>query len=138
MKKIFMLLIMLLPSFLFADDFDTYLKKFFSDSTFQKDHVIYPLQGHYTFICDSDPGGTCPKDTVFANKKDEWIYLGYGYGTSPNVTYKKSNKCPEKLQDEKECIYIELEEPGTCFNLQLSFKKIENSWKLIYIWEFVL
>ncbi len=138
MKNTLILLLLFLPSLILAEDFDSYLKKFFTDSTFQKAHVTFPLQGHYTYICDSDPGGTCPKDTIFANKKEEWTYLGYGYGTAPNVTYKRSNKCPKKLPNENECIYIELEEKETCYNLQLYFKKNNNSWKLIYMWDFVM
>lgn len=80
--------------------------------------------------CDSEPRGTCLKDTVFASNKNEWTYLGYGYGTAPNVTYKKSLKCPKNIPNENECIYIELSEKETCYNLQLYFKKNNNSCKL--------
>ncbi len=138
MKNTLTLLLIFIPSLTLAEDFDTYLKKFFADSTFQKAHVTFPLQGHYTYICDSEPGGLCLKDTIFANKKEEWRYLGYGYGTSPNISYRKSNKCPKKESSKNECIYIELSEEESCYNLQLYFKKVENTWQLIYMWDFVL
>lgn len=135
MNKKYLLLLILFPTLLFAEDFDKYLKKFFADSSFQKTHVSYPIPGHFTYLCDSLPKGTCSKDTLFAKNENEWDYMGYGYG-KPGVIYKRSNKCPEKLSSEKDCIYIEIEEPETCFNLQLYFKKVDDNWKLIYMWYF--
>lgn len=135
MIKLFYQTILFVPCLILADDFETYLKIFFIDSVFQKSHVSYPIPGYYSYICDSNSDGTCEKDTIFARDSKGWDYKGYGYG-APGVVYKKSDNCPRKLPKETNCIYVELSEPDTDFNLQLYFKKVKDTWNLIYLWYF--
>ena len=119
-----------------ATDFDSFFKRFFSDSLFQTEHISYPINGYYLYLCDLNPDGACEKDTVFANAEKDWTYISYGYGTQKNVEYTKSIECPPKLPKGNRCTYIELSQPETDFNLQLYFKEANDSWKLIYMWYF--
>ena len=135
MKKIILLILLLIPSNVMADDFDTFLKKFFDDSDFQKNHISYPIPGHISYICDSNPEGTCEEEKIFAKDSSKWEHLGYGYG-KPGVIYKKSNKCPDKLPNASNCIYIELSEDESDFNLHLYFIKEKDTLNLIYLWYF--
>ena len=131
MKKIVFLIILMIPSIASADEFDSYLKRFFSDSEFQKSHISYPIHGYILYVCDSNPQGTCKQEKIFARNSGEWVYMGYGYG-QPGVKYEKSKKCPENSPSSN-CTYIELSQFDTDFNKQMYFKKEKDTWYLIYL-----
>lgn len=51
-----------------ADDFDTFYERFHADSNFQKEHILFPLQG-----IPSNPDSMMLADRSFRWTKEDWI-----------------------------------------------------------------
>jgi hypothetical protein len=130
MIKSSLLFILLLPVAISAESFKDYLLRFFADSSFQINHIQFPLSGEVYFV-SAKGDSTITQDTVFAYTGAEWKYISYGYGRH-GVSYKKSKELPKSLRGMKEVTYIELYEEESCYNLSLGFVKKGKTWFLVY------
>lgn len=115
-------------------EFEKFLRRFFASKGFQSDHIDFPIQGHYTYLCDNAGDDVCKKDTVFAQDKAGWQYHEYGYGTHPAVQYRVKKERPKAGEyAERNCLLAELDQAETDFNLSLYFTPRGDSWRLVYL-----
>lgn len=99
-----LVLTMLLPICISAAQFETFLKSFFADSTFQVNHIQFPLMGAISFI-SADDNLPVKTDTTFATSIGDWDYMSYGYGR-PNVKFTVSKDIPKQLRSRRDLTYI--------------------------------
>ncbi len=101
------------------DDFEVFYEQFHSDSTFQIDHIQWPLEG---LPAHAD---TLSNPASFRWQKETWV-LHRPFNTSLTGFSKSMSSMGDGLMVEK----IVHEEGG--FRMERRFAKIDDEWKLIY------
>ncbi|MEM6698866.1 MAG: hypothetical protein AAF806_05430 [Bacteroidota bacterium] len=102
-----------------TDDFETFYDKFHSDSTYQIEHVLFPLQGLPT-----NADTTVLRNRNFYFQKEDWVI---------------QNRLPENSDFRSEFAAIDsalvieriLHDSGQ-FAMERRFAKMDGEWMLIY------
>lgn len=109
------------------EDFSSFYQKFKSDSNFQINRVLFPLNGE--FINNDDAGydekGN-PTPTKKTLTKKEWVMI-YSFDDMDTSEYKQSDSYSDSMVVKK------IIGKGTGFRFEETYKLIKNQWYLIYI-----
>ena len=121
----------MLPFATSAEEFKSFLKRFFADSTFQISRVSFPLNERISFI-DPRTGNVRQQDTFICKSKSDWTHIpidALEKGAKYVVFTDTTRKIKTKFQSEFRA--VEFSKSETDFNLNLIFRKTKNNWYLI-------
>lgn len=103
-----------------VEDFESFFLKFHSDSTFQLNRIIFPLEGKFI----GENYNPTKKEKKFYWKKKEWNFQSDQF--TNNEEFKQEKDVTDTLVKHK----IFTEESG--FSIERHFKLIKCKWYLIY------
>jgi hypothetical protein len=113
------------------EDFKVFLKKFFSDSAFQKSRVVFPFHEHPSYIDPKTDEPTAHDTITFANAS-QWKFIpkdAHQNGSKYTVYTDTLLKSKSKISSNFRVVDFSLKD--TDFNLSLVFTLVQNKWFLI-------
>ncbi|KRD11762.1 hypothetical protein ASE21_08690 [Flavobacterium sp. Root901] len=106
-----------------SEDFDSFFKSFSLDKNFRLMHIKFPLKG---FNSDESEFDSLNKPYLW--KKEDWIF----YSEEDFKTGKTKDEVKtDKIKKDSLIIYRIFKE-NSGYDIQYTFKKIDNKWNLIY------
>jgi hypothetical protein len=117
---------------IYADEsFADFSSKFFKDTAFQKERVIFPAYEAICYYDDTKEKDIC-KDTIICMKENGWEFMEYANGEkgATHKLYANEIKKSGKITDKSETVIMDFEKSDTDFNLMLILKKVNGKWYL--------
>jgi len=106
-----------------SEDFDSFFKSFSSDKKFRIAHIKFPLKGF-----NSDENEFNSKNKPYLWDKENWLF----YSEEDFINEKKHDEIKtDKIKKDSSVIYRFYKE-NSGYDIQYTFKKIDNKWNLIY------
>src|SRR2546423_1603492 len=105
-----------------AEDFQRFVNKFFSDSSFQVDRVLFPFHEKISSL-DSKTNGLIVTDTIAIETKENWVYIpvdSHENGSKYKVFSDTTKKNPTNLRSKYR--KVEFSKKDTDFNMSLIFE----------------
>ena len=112
------------------ETFESFYSQFYSDSTFQRSRVTFPLPGFNMEVYQQDP--TQDVDTNYHWQASDFPFLSTIDGTSATIDgqeYKKELNVDEGTAQEK----LYMDDAG--FFIENRFRKIDGKWFLVFFYD---